>query len=104
MTDINTIKNMNDCIEYTNRIIKWCHGTIHSQLKCERMRDSYLEFCKINFQSNHSDTSHNSSENKVTCLSVNTLGGNTLNDTTKSPVTSGVLEKPFPLIIFSSRF
>ncbi len=97
------INNMSDCIKHSNRLEYWCktNKTISSS-KCEKMKEKYLEYCRQNFYKTFETQS--STENKETCCSVNNLGGNTLNEMIKSPVTSGERENPLPLIIFSSRF
>ncbi len=49
MTSIYEIKNMHECIEYTERLVKLCIGTKTSILRCERMKHNLLDFCKNNF-------------------------------------------------------
>jgi hypothetical protein len=96
MLNISDVKNKSECLNYVKQIEHTCNGMKTSPLYCEKLKLSYLKYCYDKF--------HNSSENNSICLSDNTLGGNTLNDTIKSPNTSEEREKPFPLIIFSSRF
>jgi hypothetical protein len=49
MTSIYEIKNMHECIEYTERLEKLCIGTKTSMIRCERMKHNLLDFCKKNF-------------------------------------------------------
>ncbi len=89
---LENIKNMTECIQYVNDM-KYCFDENH--------KNNILVQCKQKFNIYNS---YNSSENNNICFSDNTFGGNTLKETIKSPATSGDLVKPFPLIIFSSRF
>ncbi len=49
MTTIYEIKNIHECIEYTERLDKLCIGTKTSMIRCERMKYNLLDFCKKNF-------------------------------------------------------
>lgn len=112
------INDMSDCIEYSNRLNDFCKTNKSvSSLRCDKLKEKYLDHCKQQFQNkvqfqekNKNQTNQtnqinqSSLENNSTCFSDKHLGGNTLKDTIKSPETSGEREKPFPLIIFSSRF
>ncbi len=89
------ITNLNECIHYANDMMH-CFS--------KDKKHNLLKLCIEKFPHPSSPISQSSSENNNICFSVNTLGGNTLNETIKSPITSGEREKPFPLIIFSSRF
>ncbi len=101
------INNMKECIEHSNRLDYWCKTNKSiSPSRCDKMKEKYLEYCRQNFITFFQNQNHpqSSSENNEICRSVNNLGGNTLNDMIKSPVTSGERENPFDLMIFSSRF
>lgn len=107
------INDMSVCIEYSNRLNDFCktNKTVSSQ-RCDKLKEKYLDHCKQQFQNQFQEknknqinqTNQSSLENNSTCFSDKHLGCNTLKDTIKSPETSGEREKPFPLIIFSSRF
>jgi len=49
MTSIYEIKNLKECIEYTERLEKLCNSTKTSILRCENMKHNLLGFCKKNF-------------------------------------------------------
>jgi len=104
------IYTMEECIENANRLSYWCKANkaLTNTAKCDKLKENYLKYCKETFESFGSfqtiNQSQSSLENNSTCFSDNVFGGNTLNDTIKSPNISGERENPLPLIIFSSRF
>jgi hypothetical protein len=94
-TTISETKNYNECMKYVADLEHFYIGAKLSQQKSDRIQSVLQRFCR--------ERTYNTDSNVASCSSVNSLGDNTLNKITKSPVDPSLVN-PFPLMVFSSRF